>query len=276
MKKLLFVFVFFTFSIMTEAQLVRFNSVNYYVGDEVMAEIISGTGFIVENDITKSSQNMVTGGNNVSLGRITAPGFFRLHFRFSATLTETYYVLAGNREDDITNVSSKKLTVIVSETATVTEVFKKLTENYSKLEWKEIAQESLLEFAKTHAVSGTITVTVCLSSGTVPAFVPVCLGNVKTEFKDLTVIVIKKMAENMYSKNIISEDQKKKFIKVVDGLNNVLDFFSAKGKLDKLITAGAIATDYSTDNETMKLLIQQQKQLYDQTKILIEFSRKNP
>jgi len=274
MKRIFLMLLFPLFSQLSFSQFITLKPATVRVGDEIKVDVISTKDFGVENSIKEKSE-MLHPGKDISLGTITKPGFYKFVFKLDGSPAECFYIWAG-KAADITEKLPVKKAPTAATPKQLNDFFAKVSANIKKIEFKQVLKLSVIEYLTHHVIAGTVTFGVCLSSGAAPVLAPICVNSTVEQAKDFLVIFIDQMADNMVKNAIIDKPTRDLLKTTVHGFFGIVEVVLAEGKLAKLLSTISTIVDSETSNESIKMLVEQEKQLFDQTKVIIEIAKKVP
>lgn len=216
MRIALTIIFFVTFISNTKAQMITFKKNVYKVGEHVRVTVIGNlTG--IENDITNSSYSSADG--ELDLNAATAPGFYRVNFKFAGGVTVPYLIGIIKPEDNSSEDYNIALDggLIPSITPTLADKMW----NYFKNEVNtqqilNVSKDGIVKFGKENAVSVVLNASFCITvvSG-VPVVTVICKSMTKSNLQKMGLEILKSFLLDMKSKNYLTDSEYQKILNVI-------------------------------------------------------------
>ena len=260
------------------AQSIQFNSIQYHQGDNVIAELSVTSGKTITgygNDLDNASHAAPPNPQNINLGNVPDAGVYNISFSFNDGSVEVYsLIVCANASSNIPSGSVVLVKSNVEDVTSFNDFYKKFSDGFNQLDFKEILTETGKEYLTSHAISGSATIAICIASAVVPVVEGGCVTGLENNTIEFGKILIKRIIFEMKNKGLIDETQKQNYLAIFSTATGIVDILSGtEDKVwDQIITATSATADVIlTDGSELNAAIQQSNQFYDQTKFVIKF-----
>ncbi|HWW41503.1 hypothetical protein [Pedobacter sp.] len=205
MKIFLTITLFLLISNLASSQTIVFNKSAYSTSEPIKV-LVNGELLGIESDIKKSSYSATKGSND--LGMVTAPGFYRIDFKFAGDITKSYLIgvlppMQTTNENYVLELGNSVSNIGGN---TVSKMFAYFRDEKDKL--LAISEKATKKFGAENAVGLVLNASFCITtiSGQ-PAVMVICKSLSVSNLKKLGLALMSAYLLDMKDKNYITEQE---------------------------------------------------------------------